>query len=313
MVIRPIQREELEAFASLSDRIDANKRFLSYLTDMWASGYIRPEWCFVAESAGNFIGRIVYWSLPSLLKPVVVDILEVSWSENYIEVGTNLLQHSLAQLHFQSGDSIEYELDSPSSDFTSLHKRIEVFENFGFSLSRETIRFEWKDIQTEIASSNQLTFRSLDQVGDDAFIQAIAKVSSQTLDRSILQNQARLGEKQYALEQFNMLKAFKYQPTWWQLAYNFEETLIGLIMPTENDGGATIGYIGVVPEHRGKGYVNDLIIQGTLILKSNGAARIRADADINNAPMIRAFQRAGYRQFASRRQYHYEVKSCDYI
>ncbi|MBW4570737.1 MAG: hypothetical protein KME31_22750 [Tolypothrix carrinoi HA7290-LM1] len=170
MVIRPIGREELAAFASLSDRIDANKRFLSYLTNMWASGYIRPEWCFVAESAGKFIGRIVYWSLPSLLKPVIVDILEVPWSENYIEVGTNLLQQSLAQLHFQSGDSIDYELDSPSSDFTSLHKRIELFEHFGFSLSRETIRFEWKDIQTEIASSNRLMFRSLDQVGDDAFI-----------------------------------------------------------------------------------------------------------------------------------------------
>jgi hypothetical protein len=63
-----------------------------------------------------------------------VDVLEVPWSENYIEVGTNLLQQSLAQLHFQSGDSIEYELDSPSSDFTLLHKRIELFENFGFSL-----------------------------------------------------------------------------------------------------------------------------------------------------------------------------------
>lgn len=102
-------------------------------------------------------------------------------------------------------------------------------------------------------------FRSLDQVGDDAFIEAIAQVSLQSLDRSILQNQAKLGDKQNALEQFNMLKAFKYQPTWWQLAYNFEETLIGLIMPTENDGGVTIGYIGVVPEHRGKGYVNDLL------------------------------------------------------
>lgn len=34
MVIRPIGREELEVFASLSDRIDPNKHFLSYLTDM---------------------------------------------------------------------------------------------------------------------------------------------------------------------------------------------------------------------------------------------------------------------------------------
>ncbi|NMG11546.1 hypothetical protein DP117_33695 [Brasilonema sp. UFV-L1] len=80
-------------------------------------------------------------------------------------------------------------------------------------------------------------------------------------------------------------------------------------MPAENDGGPIIGYIGVVPEHRGKGYVNDLLQQGTLILKSNGAVRIRSDADTVNIPMVHAFQRAGYRQFASRREYWLSVTS----
>lgn len=308
MVIRPIRREELKTFANFSDCLEQNKHFLAYLTEMLALGYVRLEWCFVAEEAGKFIGRIVYWSLPSLEKPVIVDILEVPWSENYLEVGTNLLKYSLAQLHFQSTDSIEYELDSPSSDFTSLQKRIEVFEHFGFLLKRETIRFEWKDIQTQTVPSNRLNFRSLDKVGEDTFINAIAQVSSQTLDSSILHHQTRLGSQQEATERFNLLKAFKYQPTWWQLAYTHEEILVGLIMPIENDGGATIGYIGVIPEHRGKGYVNDLLNQGTLTLKSNGAARIRSDADINNAPMIRAFQHARYKQFASRRQYYYSMR-----
>lgn len=293
MDIRPIRHEELETFASFSDRIELNKKFLIYLTKMLASGYVRLEWCFVAEQAGEFIGRIVYWSLPSLDKPVIVDILEVPWSENYLEVGINLLQQSLAQLNLQS---VEYEIDSPSSDFTALQKRIELFENFGFSLKRETIRFEWKDTQTQIVPSNRLTFRSLDEIGEDAFIDAIAQVSLETRDIS-LQNQA--------LEYFNTLKAFKYQPTWWQLAYTLDQTVVGLIMPIENDGGPVIGYIGVLPKHRGKGYVNDLLNQGTLTLKSNGATRIRADADINNLPTIRAFKRAKYQQFASRRQYHY--------
>jgi RimJ/RimL family protein N-acetyltransferase len=305
MDIRPICREELEAFANLSDRIDLNKHFLAYLTEMLASGYIRPEWCFVAEEAGKFIGRIVYWSLPSLEKPVVVDILEVAASENYLEVGLNLLQHSLTQLQLQSNDSIEYKIDSLSSDFTSLQKRIDLFEHFGFSLKRETIRFEWKDIQSQIMSSNRLKFRAFDEVSEDAFINAIMEVSSQSLDNSILQNRGRLGKEQDAREHFRLLKAFKYQANWWQLAYTREDNFVGLIMPTENDGGAIIGYIGVVPEHRGKGYVNDLLQQGTLTHKSNGAVRICGDVDINNVPMICAFQRAGYKQFASRRQYHY--------
>lgn len=92
MDIRPICREELETFASFSEHADLNEHFLTYLKDMWELGYVRPEWCFVAEEAGKFIGRIVYWSLRSLDKPMLIDILEVPWSQNYIEVGTNLLQ-----------------------------------------------------------------------------------------------------------------------------------------------------------------------------------------------------------------------------
>lgn len=103
------------------------------------------------------------------------------------------------------------------------------------------------------------------------------------------------------------MKALKYKPTWWQLAYTPHGTLCGLIMPAENDGGPIIAFIGVVPEHRGKGYVNDLLVQGTLTHSSKVAVRIRSDADIDNAPMISAFRRAGYRQFASRREYHYSA------
>ncbi|KAB8315656.1 GNAT family N-acetyltransferase [Tolypothrix campylonemoides VB511288] len=308
MDIRPIRREELEVFANFSEQADLNGHFLNYLRDMWDESYVRPEWCFVAEEAGEFFGRIVYWSLPSLGKPFICDFLELPWNANYLEVGTQLLQESLTQLHIHDIDSMEYQLDIPSPYSTHLEKRIDLLEKFGFSLKRETIRFEWKDTQTQITPSNRLTFRSLNEVGEDAFIHAMMQVSSQTRDRSILHEQARLGLEQEALERFHKSKAFKYKPTWWQLAYTQDGTLVGLIMPAENDGGPIIACIGVVPEYRGQGYVNDLLQQGTLTLKSNGAVRIRSDADVNNAAMVRAFQRAGYRQFVSRREYCYSMR-----
>ena len=308
MVIRPIRREEVEAFANFSNQGELNEHFLTYLRDMWDEGYVHPEWCFVVEEAGKFIGRIVYWSLPSLGKPFICDFLELPWNANYLEVGIQLLQQSLAQLHLHDEDSMEYQLDIPSPYSRYLEKRIDLLENFGFSLNRETVRFEWKDTQTQVTPSNRLTFRSLNQVGEDVFIYAIMQVSSQTLDRSILHDQARLGLEQEALERFHTSKALKYKPTWWQLAYTQDDTLVGLIMPAENDGGPIIAYIGVVPKYRGQGYVNDLLQQGTLTLKSNGAVRIRSDADINNVPMIRAFQRAGYEEFMSRREYCYSIR-----
>jgi RimJ/RimL family protein N-acetyltransferase len=94
-----------------------------------------------------------------------------------------------------------------------------------------------------------------------------------------------------------------YDPAWWQLAYTTTGDLVGLIMPALSPTYATIGYIGVVPEHRGRGYIDDLLHQATAILSTSGAMTIRADTDIANLPMANAFRRAGYAHFAMRREY----------
>jgi len=66
----------------------------------------------------------------------------------------------------------------------------------------------------------------------------------------------------------------------------------------------TIGYIGVVPEQRGHGHINDLLAHGTSTLRGLGTGRvIRADTDVDNLPMAAAFERAGYRRFATRREF----------
>lgn len=308
MLIRPIHPSELNAFAAFSNQPERNEKFLAYLTQMWSEGYIRPEWCFVAEEAGAFIGRVVYWTLPSLDNFFEVDFLEVLWSANYLEVGTQLLQKSLALLHPPAHAVIQYALDtsypiSTSALSASAALRIELLEQLGFSLIRETCRFSFQAASTEIKPSERLVFRTLNEVGEDTFINTIMRVSSNSLDRILQQQMEELGALTTARERFQTLKAFKYKPTWWQLAYTQDGAVAGLIMPAENDGGPIIGYMGVIPEHRGQGYVNELLAQGTLTLKADGANRVRADADVNNAPMVSAFQRIGYRQFALRREY----------
>jgi RimJ/RimL family protein N-acetyltransferase len=56
----------------------------------------------------------------------------------------------------------------------------------------------------------------------------------------------------------------------------------------------TIHYIGVLPEHRGQGYIIDLLQEATETLKSIGVWRIFSDTDINNFPMRNAFEKVGY-------------------
>ena len=79
-------------------------------------------------------------------------------------------------------------------------------------------------------------------------------------------------------------------------------------MPAEPPDFLTIFYVGVVPEMRVRGYVDDLLATGTTTLlaaraKGRNEKPLRADTDVANAPMAAAFERAGWARFAGRREY----------
>ncbi|MDO5712430.1 MAG: GNAT family N-acetyltransferase, partial [Micrococcales bacterium] len=61
-----------------------------------------------------------------------------------------------------------------------------------------------------------------------------------------------------------------------------------------------VGYLGVLPAHRGHGFVADLVAEVTSFHGAAGAARITATTDVGNTPMARAFARHGYRNVETR-------------
>jgi RimJ/RimL family protein N-acetyltransferase len=65
-----------------------------------------------------------------------------------------------------------------------------------------------------------------------------------------------------------------------------------------------VGFVGVDPAHRGHGYAPALLVAVTSRLEAAGAERVRADTDFTNAPMIAAFERAGWRPWATRMVLH---------
>ena len=132
--------------------------------------------------------------------------------------------------------------------------------------------------------------------GCQRWASAIEQVTQGTLDRGLCHDRETLGPERAAREEYHAAQALRYEPAWWQLAYTHGGALVGLVMPAVNDGGPIIYYIGVVPEYRGQGYVNDLLTQGTKVLQEAGATRIVSDSDKVNVPMARAFERADYAQ-----------------
>lgn len=67
---------------------------------------------------------------------------------------------------------------------------------------------------------------------------------------------------------------------------------------TPGTGGwptATIASIGVLPDHRGRGYVDDLVLAGTAAARAAGHTAVLSDVDTVDLTMARAMRRAGHR------------------
>jgi RimJ/RimL family protein N-acetyltransferase len=98
----------------------------------------------------------------------------------------------------------------------------------------------------------------------------------------------------------NELTGYEGPADWWRIAALPDGEPVGFVIPTRNAYGPIIAYIGVRPAHRGNGYVDEILVEGTRTLAEAGASRIRADTDLGNVPMARAFARAGYVAFEHR-------------
>jgi GNAT superfamily N-acetyltransferase len=311
MHIRPVRVDEIDLFVGVSDTPEHRREVEQYLKGMFAAGSMRPEWCFVAEEqVDRPLGRVAFWTLPGMEEPFALVLLDVPWDGDYMGVGTRLLGDVLDKAWALGAEEIEHVVDDPPMrpQFQGHpDKRVELLDSVGFAFRRETGRFEWCGGEAPTVPS-RLSLRTLEEVGEDAFVEAMRMVSEGTLDREIRGERERLGAQEAAREFFDDARRVEHDPSWWRLAYTPEEHLAGLVMPAEPPGFLTIFYVGVVPEMRGQGYVDDLLAAGTATLlevrRSGGNEKpLRADTDVANGPMATAFERAGWTRFAGRREY----------
>jgi GNAT superfamily N-acetyltransferase/RimJ/RimL family protein N-acetyltransferase len=307
MRIRSVGTNELDLFIDAAGFPDHRSEIEQYLDRMFAAGSMRPEWCFIAEEEDRPVGRVAFWTLPGMEQSFALVLLDVDWEGVYTAVGTRLLQYTLDEARALGAEDIEHVIDAPPIRPQFQHhaqKRIGLLKSAGFYLRRETGRYEWRGTEPP-TEPGWLSFLALEEVGEEAFIEAMERISEGTLDQEIRAEREKLGTKRAAQEFFDDAGRVQHDASWWRLAYAPNGDLAGLIMPAEPPGFLTIFYVGVVPGMRGRGYVNDLLAAGTATLLAAGKndKPLIADTDISNAPMAAAFERAGWTRFAGRQEY----------
>jgi RimJ/RimL family protein N-acetyltransferase len=132
------------------------------------------------------------------------------------------------------------------------------------------------------------------------FLAAFRRVAEGSLDAATRKGIASTGIDRQARAELEIYRTMPGERAWWRLAYEADGDLAGLAIPSANQDGPVVGYLGVVPESRGRGYVNELLASITRHHTAAGAQRIRADTDCTNLPMAAAFDRAGYVNYGIR-------------
>lgn len=213
-------------------------------------------------------------------------LVNVRWEPGHSDAARLVLKAAIAAA--QPGDVLNAATNA------EIHKdpaeRLAVFESCGFTLWQEKEGFWWSDEGQDLPIPHRITARPLSEVGLERFADLIAACSAGTLDRIDTDAMAAMTPAAWAAA---FLDAS--QDSAWLLAENTEGQAVGFVSVGEFDPGVgTITYIGVLPECRGRGYVDELLKLANHTARELGFRAILSDTDVLNAPMQQALRRNGH-------------------
>lgn len=168
---------------------------------------------------------------------------------------------------------------------------MDVVRRSGMRLVVERLQYAWTPTCGLPDRSGVLTLRPAPD--DRSILEALRRVCVDALDVGIAEDVRRLGVAREGDEELAFLRWLPGPREWWRLAYA-GDALAGVVIPSRNHAGPQVGFLGVVPEQRGRGYSYELLAECTHALAARGATRITATTDMPNAPMAATFSRAGY-------------------
>ncbi|MFF1462736.1 GNAT family N-acetyltransferase [Streptomyces sp. NPDC058330] len=292
--------EELGLFLRLPYVLDHE------VADDLATGRRPPEWMWVALRGERVVARLSWWTGERGGDPRFLDFFDLDDSlpePERGEIGLRLLETATAAVIPAGAPRPEYGRFVPPgwredpAAREVVEARLRVMEASGARILVERLRLEWRAGTPVPQDSGRLIFRQVKDRED--LVALMAPVAEGTLDAH---GQADLAsgmtareaaEKQYE-EEFAELRT---PQEWWRVAELPSGEPVGFVIPARNNYHPMISYIGVLPAHRGNGYIDDILAEGTRVLAAENVERIRAATDLGNVPMAKSFARLGYVDF----------------
>ena len=188
-----------------------NDGFEDTTKELWEKGLSKPKWWFIIEKDGEILGRVGYWSSKDNKKNIRIFGLLLKWErEDVLKIGKKLLNYSLQRMKDNGAENINYQVHSDDTNNIELVKKI--LEAVGLQNIQQKKSFYLKSDIYHKDNRNDLTYKSLNEVGKDKFINIIKKVTRKTLDKEDELSVEKSGEEEHAINHYNTLKSIEYAP-----------------------------------------------------------------------------------------------------
>ena len=270
-----------------------------------AAGRLQPQWSQVAiDSTGTVIGRALWWGRDQQT-PIALDVWDVIADHAeaarvlraLLERGHAVLAARGIPVPLPHTMRVPVAWRDDAAVAHDVHTKIVEAAGIGLGHHNERRQFEWDQGTSVISPSPRLRFEPAD---DDTFISLFARATHGSLDVMTRRELATTDALSVARDEVDYYRSCPDDRDWWRLAYDKHGSVVGIAIPSATPTNRNVGYVAVLPEHRGHGYVDDLLGFITAFHAASGAERITATTDAVNTPMAAAFERAGYQCIETR-------------
>jgi RimJ/RimL family protein N-acetyltransferase len=298
LIMRPITgREELDLFSRLPYTLNEE------LADDLDTGRRRPQWMWVALRGDRLVARVAWWGRPDEDAPSFLDVFDIDGAEpDRVDIGVRLLRTAMPDTLRAGTTPPEYLRFIPPDwheDEMSrgvVQDRMAALEQVGARLFVERLRLEWRPGTPVPEPDGRLDFRAVRDT--EEILDLMTLTLDGTLDAHSRDDLTRFPAREAAVRHHDdELARYTSPRDWWRIATLPGGEPVGFVIAARNDYNPIIAYIGVLPAHRGNGYIDDILAEGTRVLARQDVPRIRAATDVGNVPMANAFQRAGYANY----------------
>ncbi|MFJ4076455.1 ribosomal protein S18 acetylase RimI-like enzyme [Curtobacterium sp. PhB137] len=255
----------------------------------------RPGWSWLAERDGRPVARALWWGgadaeVPSTLDDLLVapDVPE----DEQVAIAAGLITAGTAAFGARPEWIVDVAVDwhDDPEAVAAVSWRTAAARSAGLGRSTERVSVAWTP-DHGVPMPSSLRFRSGD---DDEFVDLFARVAVGSLDAHTVASVDELGPRGAAADDLEFYRSLPGSRDGWRIALDADGLVVGFVLATRTAYDAAISFIGVLPQHRGRGVVDGLLAEGLRVHAEAVEPKVVGTTDAANTPMRRAFERAGF-------------------